>query len=154
MIAAAVLLAAAMQAAQPAPADVSAALKAASPTASAECAKGDGKEVVVCGRSSQRFRIDPDVLDASRARNAVPAKPPVSAEASPSSGCVGPNACGGDYLPVVGMALTALKAAELAVEGEDWRDAFRTKPDEYRLYQQSQDKKASGHVSIGIVASH
>ena len=36
-------------------------------------------------------------------------------------------------IPLVGMALTALKAAVLASQGEDWREAFKTHPDEYRI---------------------
>jgi hypothetical protein len=49
------------------------------------------------------------------------------------------------------MALTALKAAELAAAGEDWRDAFRTRPDQYRLYQEEQARRAKkSGVSIGV----
>jgi hypothetical protein len=48
------------------------------------------------------------------------------------------------------MALTGLRAAELAADGDDWREAFRTRPDEYRAYEAARAKK--GGISIGIVA--
>jgi hypothetical protein len=111
--------------------------------------RSDATEVVVCGRSDHKYRIDPDVLAATRAAEAPPPKPEL--DASQQIACVGPSCGGGNYVPLVGMALTALKAAELAAQGDDWRDAFRTHPDQYQAYQQSKDGK-KGHVSIGITA--
>ena len=113
------------------------------------CKSTDSSEVVVCGRSEQRYRIDPSVLAATRATEALPPKPPITGDV-PEAGCVGPNCGGGSYVPLVGMALTALKAAELAADGNDWREAFRTRPDEYRAYQSA--KATKGGISIGIVA--
>lgn len=115
----------------------------------AGCKSNDPAEVVVCGRSQQRYRIDPQVLAATRAAEALPPKPAL--DASRDSSCTGPN-CGGGTIPLVGMALAALKAAELAAQGDDWREAFRTHPDQYQLYEQSKPSKKA-RVSIGVGAA-
>lgn len=118
-------------------------------SSAAKCRDDDPTEVVVCGRSQQRYRIDPDVLAATRAAEAPPPKP--SLDATNANACVGPN-CGGATIPLVAMALTALKAAELAAEGDDWKEAFRTHPDQYKAYKES--KKAQGKISIGVMAAN
>lgn len=110
------------------------------------CTSNDPAEVVVCGRSQQRYRIDPDVLEATRSAEAPPPKPVL--DATKANACVGPD-CGGGTIPLVAMALTAIKAAELAAEGHDWREAFRTHPDQYRAYQESK-----GQISVGVVAGN
>lgn len=109
----------------------------------------DATQVVVCGRSSPKYRIDPDVLAAARAAEAPPPKP--NPDASQQIACVGDHCGGGNYVPLVGMALKAVKAAELAAQGDDWREAFRTHPDQYQAYQQSKQRERA-HVSIGITA--
>jgi hypothetical protein len=51
------------------------------------------------------------------------------------------------------MALVAAQAVSLAAHGDDWREAIRTQPDEYRLYQQAEAKRASERkIRIGIAA--
>lgn len=122
--------------------------KQAAQSSTAKCRDDDPTEVVVCGRSQQRYRIDPDVLAATRAAEAPPPKPQL--DATTANACVGPN-CGGATIPLVAMVLTAIKAGELAAEGEDWKEAFRTHPDQYKAYQQS---KAKGGISIGVTAGN
>jgi hypothetical protein len=117
------------------------------------CKSDDPKAVIVCGRSQHRYRIDPNVLAAERAAEALPAKPPITAD-SAQAACVGPECATGGVIPLVGMALTALRAAELAADGDDWRDAFRTHEDEYQAYQDSQAKQAKGSVSVGVSAGN
>ena len=117
-----------------------------------DCKSSDPHEVVVCGRSQQRYRIDPIVLAATRAAEAPPPKPPL--DASRDTSCIGAN-CGGGTIPLVGMALTALKAAELAADGDDWREAFRTRPDQYQEYQEEKAKEAArSHIAIGVSAGN
>ena len=125
----------------------------AAPAVTADgCASKDPSEVVVCGRTQQPYRIDPSVLAADRAANAVPPKLPITGDVQ-AADCSGQNNCaGGSYVPLVGMALTALKAAELAADGDDWREAFRTRPDEYQAFSQSRAKK--GHVSVGLTVGN
>jgi hypothetical protein len=112
------------------------------------CKSDDPTTVVVCGRSQNQYRIDPTVLEATREADALPIKPKL--DATTSSACIGPN-CGGGMIPLVGMALTAVKAAVLASEGDDWREAFRTHPDQYRAYEDA--KARTSRISIGVVAS-
>lgn len=116
-----------------------------------QCRSSDPEAVVVCGHSNDRYRIDPTVLATTRALEAPPPKPPL--DASAVNPCTG-QACGGGTIPLVGMALTALKAAELAAAGDDWRDAFRTHPDAYLLYQQQKAKSGKGRVSVGLSAGN
>ena len=114
------------------------------------CKSSDPAEVLVCGRSAPRYRIDPSVLASTRAVEARPPKPLL--DASTEQSCVGPD-CGGATIPLVGMALVALKAAELAAQGDDWREAFRTRPDAYRAYQEAKAKEAKrARVSVGLSA--
>lgn len=113
------------------------------------CKSDDPTVVVVCGRSQQRYRIDPVVLEATREAEAPPPKPTL--DATTAEGCVGPN-CGGGTIPLVAMALTAVKAAVLASQGDDWRDAFRTHPDAYRQYEDA--KARTSRISIGVTAGN
>ncbi|MGE5562389.1 MAG: hypothetical protein ACM3ZV_03685 [Bacillota bacterium] len=117
------------------------------------CKPDDPAEVVVCGRSQQPYRIDPGVLAATRAAEAPPPKPPL--DASADQACVGPN-CGGGTIPLVGMALKAIEAVELAARGDDWREAFRTRPDQYRAYEEAKAKaqQKKGGITVGITAGN
>lgn len=127
------------------------ALRNAAPASAARpCKSSDPAEVLVCGRSAPRYRIDPSVLASTRALEARPPKPLL--DASTEQSCVGPN-CGGGTIPLVGMAVAALKAAELAAQGDDWREAFRTHPDAYQAYKNAKANEAKRpRVSIGVTA--
>jgi hypothetical protein len=115
----------------------------------ARCSSNDPTTVVVCGRSKQQYRIDPLVLEATREAEAFPVKPKL--DATTAQACTGPN-CGGGMIPLVGMALTAVKAAVLASQGDDWREAFRTHPDEYRAYEDA--KARTSRISIGVTVAN
>jgi len=78
------------------------ALRDAAPGAQSKCDNDDPHAVVVCGRSQAPYRIDPNVLAATRAAEAPPPKPPVGS--APPEQCTGPNCGGGSYVPLVGMA--------------------------------------------------
>lgn len=117
--------------------------------ATERCNSDDPSTVVVCGRSQRRYRIDPFVLDATRKSEAPPAKPKL--DATTAEACTGPN-CGGAVIPLVGMALTAVKAAVLASQGDDWREAFRTRPDQYRAYEDA--KARTSRISIGVTVGN
>jgi hypothetical protein len=136
-------LAAAPQPSTPAPTIAGSVRTEVSAVASENCGgTGDTAEIIVCGGSTGRFRIDPTVMEASRIREAPPPKPELDAtKVSAKSGCVGPNACDGGVIPLVRMALVAARAAALAANGEDWREALRTKADEYRLYEERKDRR-------------
>jgi hypothetical protein len=150
-----VLIAAAAAAAQPAQGSSAPGIGAALTAPVARTCKADHPDdVVVCGKPGQPYRIDPVVLEANRAANAKPPKQPVTADSVPTNSCIGGTACEGGLIPLVGMALVAAQAVSLAAHGDDWRDAIRTQPDEYRLYQQAEAKRASERkVRIGIAAA-
>ena len=149
---AAFLIAAVGAAAAPAAPEPSAATPAVVSSAADPCKGASKADILVCGkRGADRFRIDPNVLEADRAANALPAKPPVQADQASASGCVGPNSCKDGVIPLVGMALAAAKAAALAANGDDWRDAIRTHDDEYRLYKQAEERRRKDRgVKIGV----
>jgi hypothetical protein len=149
------LIAAAAAAAQPAPAGAAPGVGAALATPVSKTCKSDHREdVVVCGKPGQPYRIDPLVLEANRAANARPPKPPVIADSVPTNSCIGGTSCEGGFIPLVGMALVAAEAVSLAAHGDDWRDAIRTQSDQYRLYQQAEAKRASERkIRIGISAA-
>ena len=115
-----------------------------------DCRSEDPNAVVVCGRSQQRFRIDPTVLATTRRAEALPPKAPL--DATGAQPCKGSQCGGGDFVPLIPMALKALKAAELAIEGDDWREAFRTRPDQYQIYRSEQAK--TGKVSVSVSAGN
>jgi len=155
---AALLMLAAQAAAGPSPApDIASALRAESRSGD-KCRSANGDEIVVCKHQGSPYRIDPKVLKAERARDALPPKPPVGTSQVADSGCVGGQGSGcmnGGVIPLVGVALAAVKAAELAAEGDDWRDAIRTHEDEYRLYKQAEERKSKERgVKIGVTAGN
>ena len=115
------------------------------------CKDPDPKAVVVCGSARQPYRIDPTVLAATRASEAPPPKPLLDGDVQQVV-CSGPQCGGGTTIPLVGMALTALKAAELAAQGDDWRDAFRTHPDQYSVYEREKAEAKKPRISVGVVA--
>lgn len=137
-------LASAPTAAQAAP-DLGHALHDAGIGETRSCKSEDPRAVVVCGTARQPFRIDPTVLAATREAEAAPIKPPVGGDVSQAV-CSGPR-CGPPPVPLVGMALAALKAAALAAQGDDWREPLRTHPDQYKVYEQ---KKSASKPRVSV----
>ena len=130
------------------------ALREAAPNGTkAACTSADTEAIVVCGREGSPYRIDPVVLDAQRAGQAVPSKrSDIAAASKGSAQCVGLNDCGAGTIPLVGAALAAAKAAALAAQGEDWRDAFRTRPDGYKTYEQARSRKPRLRIGAGTAS--
>lgn len=114
------------------------------------CGPTDPSDVVVCGSRSRKYRIDRNVLAAQRATEATPSREQ-AIDPQEHAQCIGPN-CGGDFLPLVSVAMTLAKAAVDAATGADWRQNFRTHPDEYSAYQESKSKEDSGKVSFSVSA--
>lgn len=108
------------------------------------CPPGEAGEVVVCGqRGPSPYRIDPDVLQAMRAKEkaANPPRPPARvAEADPCK--VGPTGCPGEgAVDFIRPALVILSTAIKAIQGEDWREPLRTGPDDYQTYSEEKAKR-------------
>jgi hypothetical protein len=124
----------------------------------AACKHGADGEVVVCGERGQSpYRIDPTVLDAIRSKEAANNPPRVQDRSGGSEPCgTGRNVCSGGMIPLLEPALRVATAVVKAVEGDDWREAFRNGPDDYRRYQDAQRKDAAkrGGISIGISAGN
>ena len=111
-------------------------------------------EILVCGTPRQTYRVDPVVMAIERELAEGPPKPPLDASTTVAgSDCIGPRKCGDAVIPLVAVALAALKAAELAARGEDWKDAFRTRPPEYQRYLEQQARaKKRGKVQVSVGA--
>jgi hypothetical protein len=141
-------------AAQPASSNGSAATQPAASlhipdAAEVGCGPTDPSAVVVCGSRSRKYRIDSNVLAAQRAAEAAPSREQ-ALDPDSHAQCIGPN-CGGDFVPLVAVAIKVAKAAVDAATGEDWRQNFRTHPDEYSAYQEAKSK-GSGTVSFSVSA--
>ncbi|MCW3796310.1 hypothetical protein OMW55_00600 [Sphingomonas sp. BN140010] len=111
-------------------------------------------DVTVCARRIPDYRIDPGVLAGVRAREALPTDTRTAqAEAVAGSCHDEPSKCqGGSVIPILPAAIKSVEAMVLAARGEDWRQPFRTKPDEYEQYRAAQ-AKARPKVSVSVGAS-
>jgi hypothetical protein len=112
-----------------------------------------GDEILVCGSPKKSYRVDPVVLTIERDLAEGPPRRPLDASKTVAgSKCIGPQKCGDAVLPLVAVALAALKAATLAAKGEDWRGAFRSRSPEYQRYLEAQErlkKRSKVVVTIG-----
>ena len=121
-------------------------------TAAKGCTPAAPGEVVVCGESPDKYRIDADVLQVIRRQEqaANPPRPPVDV-ASGDPCKVGPNGCPGEgALPLLMIAMKVAQVGVTAIKGEDWREPLRTRPDDYRLYQEEKAKREDRRVRVGI----
>lgn len=111
-------------------------------------------DVTVCARRPDDFRIDPGVLAGERALNAPPQDLRTGQQKAIVRDCHAEwTKCqGSGVVPLLPAALKALQAAALAAKGEDWREAFRTKPDEYQAYRAEQERRRP-RVSVSVGAS-
>jgi hypothetical protein len=108
------------------------------------CPSGDPQSIVVCAQRGQAYRLDSNVIDASRqaeanGRSASSAAPPAQAVCAAS-----PMGCGTglEGLDLANVAIVAGTTAVRAAKGEDWRRAFRTGgADEYQLYRQAKQRR-------------
>ena len=125
------------------------AMRVASPH---QCAASED-EILVCGSPRQTYRVDPVVLAIEREREKGPPKRELDASTTVAGGdCIGPQKCGDAVLPLVKVALAALKAATLAAKGEDWKDGFRNGPTQYQRYLDEQaraKKRTKIEVTVG-----
>jgi hypothetical protein len=130
--------------------------KPASGSAAAEtgtCKPSTAGEVIVCGeRAPSPYRLDPDVLQTIRRQEQASNPPRVAQRDVDSDTCTtGPNGCpGAGALPIMAIAVTAAEMAVKAMDGEDWREPLRTRPDEYQLYREEKMKRERSKPKIGI----
>jgi len=114
--------------------------------------RSTGVEVTVCGRRTPDYRLDPGVLAGTRAREALPTDLRTAQGKAVEGSCHDqPSKCqGGGVIPVLAVASKTIEAVVLAVKGDDWREPFRTKPDEYEAYRAEQQRT---RVSVSLGAS-
>ncbi|HEX5239208.1 MAG TPA: hypothetical protein VFW39_12195 [Sphingomicrobium sp.] len=121
---------------------------------SKDCKSNDPDSVVVCGRSQHLYRIDPDVLAAERAAEAPPIRAPLTADDAQTA-CIGAQCGTGGVVPFIGMALIAATAVAMAADGDDWREVFRTRQEQYQAYldAKARQKKERRVQILGGIAS-
>lgn len=119
------------------------------------CGSASEGEVVVCGqRGPSPFRIDREVLDGIRADEARRNPPRVQDRSGNAEACgTAGNECGGGTIPLLEPALRVASAVVKAIQGEDWREPFRTGPSDYELYEQAKRKRATARVTVGLSAN-
>lgn len=120
------------------------------------CADANGEaDVTVCAPTTPDFRIDPGVLAGQRALGPSAYDPGERkrSEAATAISCHDlPTKCqGSGVIPLLPAALKTIEAVALAAKGEDWREAFRTKPDEYQAYR-AERRKSRVQVGVGLSA--
>ena len=98
-------------------------------------------EIFVCAPKPQGYRIDPDVLEANRAKRRGKLKRP-ERMADTSCASVGPFGCtglGGGGIDLLGAAMVLGSMATKAIRGENVGEMFITdrKPTEYELYKEA-----------------
>ena len=107
-------------------------------TSARTCVGSNAKDIVVCGRKRNQYRIDPAVVEAERTVDAIPSTVQ-NIDPDRSQPCVGPR-CGGEFLPLVAVGYKVVTAAVDAATGNDWKKNFRTHPDEYAAYHDAKDR--------------
>jgi hypothetical protein len=106
-------------------------------TTEAKDVSPETREIVVCAPRIEGYRIDPDVLEAQRAKknHSRPRRPERLVDRSCQT--VGPMGCrDGAGINLLAAAITAATMIEKAVKGENVGEMFITdpQPDEYQLY--------------------
>ena len=113
-------------------------------------------EIFVCAPRPQGYRIDPDVLEASRAkRSGRPKRPERMADNSCAS--VGPMGCtglGGAGINLLGAAMVLGQMATKAMRGENVGQMFVTdrEPSEYELYKEAKRQREAEEAEAAAAA--
>jgi uncharacterized protein (DUF4415 family) len=142
---------------QPKTADGSAV--ATQPKAAERCpvlANAQPGEIIVCGQKPQGYRIDPDVLEASRKKHGGgrPKRPERMADTSCSvvgpMGCIGAN----PGINLIGAALTAAEMASRLSKGQEIGSMFITdpQPTEYQLYVEAKRRREAEEAEAALAA--
>lgn len=114
----------------------------------------DKGEIFVCAPRPEGYRIDPDVLKASKqARNRTKPKPP---ERMVDNSCasVGPHGCTTTGVNLLNAALVLATIAQKAVSGGDVGQMFVTDPElsEYELYQLAKSEREATEAAEAVAA--
>lgn len=109
-------------------------------TSAIGCRQASPDEVVVCSPAKPKYGPDADVMKA-----AEPPPPLLETdrrELATQTRCgTGGNLCDSGQIPVTAIALAGAKAVMMAAQGEDWKEVFRTRPDEYQRYLDARSRR-------------
>ena len=113
-------------------------------------------EIFVCAPKPQGYRIDPDVLEANRAKRRGKLKRP-ERMADTSCASVGPFGCtglGGGGINLLGAAMVLGSMATKAIQGENVGKMFITDhtPTEYELYQEAKREREAKEAEAAAKA--
>ncbi len=113
-------------------------------------------EIFVCAPRPQGYRIDPDVLEANRAKRRGKLKRP-ERMADTSCTSVGPFGCtglGGGDINLLGAAMVLGSMATKAIRGENVGKMFITdrKPTEYELYKEAKREREAKEAEAAAKA--
>lgn len=111
-------------------------------------------EIVVCAERPQGYRLDPDILQANRAkRSGRPKRPERLRDTSCAS--VGPAGCmgAGGGVDLIGVALTAAQMAARLAQGKEIGSMFVTDPQrsEYQLYVEAKRAREAQEAEAAAV---
>ena len=114
-------------------------------------------EIFVCAPKPQGYRIDPDVLEANRAKRRGKLKRP-ERMADTSCASVGPFGCtglGGGGINLLGAAMVLGTMATKAIQGENVGKMFITDrtPTEYELYQEAKREREAKEAEAAAKAN-
>jgi hypothetical protein len=110
------------------------------PTSADQCDRraASDREIVICAERPQGYRLDPDVMEARKAkREALAGRPKSKLETMRVSSCgVGPQPCGQPGIDLLSAAMTAVTMAKRLADGKEIGSMFETEPQssEYQLY--------------------
>jgi hypothetical protein len=114
----------------------------------------DKGEIFVCAPRPEGYRIDPDVLKASKqARNRTKLRPPERL-VDTSCASVGPHGCTTTGVNLLQAALVLATMAQKAAKGEDVGKMFVTDPQlsEYELYQLAKSEREAKEAAEATAA--
>ena len=140
------LLLAAQAAAGPSAPDPNSPARTAADACSPRAPATNSREIVICAERPNGYRIDPDVLEARRAkRQALAGRPkPPNTMKDRSCTVVGPAPCmDAPMINLLGAAATAAEMAARLARGQEIGSMFVTDPQEseYQLYKEAKARR-------------
>jgi hypothetical protein len=108
------------------------------------CKSRDPREIVVCAKKRQEYRIDPSVSETRQQAESSSRSASAPLPAAQASCAGSPMGCGTglEGLDLANVALVLGTMAVRAAKGDDWAKAFRTGgPDEYQLYKAAKKRR-------------
>lgn len=112
------------------------------------------QEIVVCVQKPQGYRLDPDVMEANRAKRSGRPKRPERLHDN-SCAIVGPAGCmgAGAGINLLAAAITAATMAARLSKGEEIGSMFRTTPEptEYQLYLEAKRNREADEADAAAV---